>query len=79
MTIKATDNPSLAFICFVERFVVALLSVYARMPDFANNACKQCVQTMRANNDNMRKTPFVKCFNHAHITGLIFFMSKYFT
>lgn len=38
--IKATDNPSLAFICFVERFVVALLSVYARMPDFANNACK---------------------------------------
>lgn len=39
MRIKATDNPSLAFICFVERFVVALLSVYARMPDFANNAC----------------------------------------
>lgn len=38
--IKATDNPSLAFVCFVERFVVALLSVYARMPDFANNACK---------------------------------------
>lgn len=38
--IKATDNPSLAFICFVEMFVVALLSVYARMPDFANNACK---------------------------------------
>ena len=38
--IKATDNPSLAFICFVERFVGALLSVYARMPDFANNACK---------------------------------------
>ena len=51
MKIKATDNPSLAFICFVERFVLALLSVYDRMPDFSN---------MRANNDNMRKTPLVR-------------------
>ena len=59
MRIKATDNPSLAFICFVERFAVALLSAYARVPDFVNNAYKEWQYVKDAPGGNVSITPIL--------------------